>query len=241
MSRKDEWEKYRASLSFSGRHPKSDLKMLENYFLKAKEPTGAYMGDPIPLVYRLWLAQDPSEAGWEAVYSSFMQLSLRSAKASLCESRSIFFEEAASGRYNGVDGAPLGFFSGQEERLFRFFCSRQLSDGTPLFGDYDVWGFRTYMELILWLNGDANANPFILYRYMMDFWFSSLESERYIKDCMTQVAIRKYMKDYFATVKRIAAEKASPVEGAVEYACEFARRIEGLTLKEPFAKLWASA
>ena len=241
MTRKDEWIKYRDSLSFSGRHSKSDLKMLENYFLSSKEPTGAYMGDPIPLVYRLWLASDQSDAGWEAVFSSFSQLSLRSAKDSISESRSIFFEEAASGRYNGVDGAPQGFFLGAEGRLFRFFVSHQLDDGTPLFGNYDIWGFRTYVELILWLKGDALANPYILYRYMMDFWFSALESERYIKDCTAQVAIRKYMKDYFSTVKKIAAEGTSEVDGAVEYASEFVRRIESKTLREPFAKLWAGA
>lgn len=36
LSIKDEWERYRAWLSFSGRHIKSDLEMLESYFLREK-------------------------------------------------------------------------------------------------------------------------------------------------------------------------------------------------------------
>ncbi|BBP83776.1 MULTISPECIES: hypothetical protein [unclassified Pseudomonas] len=49
------------------------LKTFEAYFMKGKEPVlRPYEEDPMPLVYRLWLAQDQSLEGWLRITERFL-------------------------------------------------------------------------------------------------------------------------------------------------------------------------
>lgn len=66
--RKKLWPDIKFRLEFADIHKKAELKIFEAYFLKGAEPNLYPMeNDPIPLVYRLWLAPDQSIESWQAI------------------------------------------------------------------------------------------------------------------------------------------------------------------------------
>jgi len=69
--RKAAWADIKFRLQYAGcRVP---LKTFEAYFVKGKEPNlHPYEEDPLPLVYRLWLAPDQSIEGWVKITERFL-------------------------------------------------------------------------------------------------------------------------------------------------------------------------
>lgn len=239
-SRMDDWGDYLARLSLMRRYTKKELKVFEAYFVKGKEPREEIGHDPIPLVYRLWLAQDQSDSGWGNVLSHVLNFSESVIRDSLESSRKIFYQDAISPCFGGLDGSPLGCFGGAEERLFNFFVTHVDNQGERLLGNAN-WGYDSYRDLLPWMQGKSFANPYVLYRYMQDYWVEKIMDDRYVErfDSMDNMCV--ILSEYFSMIKKIVAEGSSPIDGLHVYAVDIFERVYSLRLKGKIASLWAEA
>lgn len=239
VARKSEWPDIGQRLSFSKRHTKRELKMFEDYFVRHKNPPLDYGRDPIPLVYRLWLSPDQSEAGWRDALEHVLRLPPVMQENSLTESRRILFEEAMSTRYNGLGDAPLGFLGGMEERLASFFMSEQDGGGGRLLHNI-AWNFGCYNDLRFWLLSLGPHNPYVLERYMVDLWLEKLADEEYLKFCTGDTPLKFCIKKYLGAVKSLLSQ-VDDGSGRVPYAKKIAAALDGVELHAPIAKWWADA
>lgn len=240
LSRAEDWDEYLVRLSLMRRYTKKELKVFEAYFLKGKEPREEVAHDPIPLVYRLWLAQDQSDSGWENILRQVLDSSEGVRQDSLESSRKIFYQDAVSLCFGGVDGAPLGCFGGAEKRLFNFFATHVDDQGGRLLRNAN-WGYDSYRDLLPWIQGRPVANPYILYRYMQDYWVEKIMDDDYVEKFDSMSNMCDVLLAYFREIKKVVADGSSSGEGLYEYAADIFDRVSHLQLKGKVASLWAEA
>ena len=235
ITRREAWSAVSEGLIFSGRHTKRELKIFENYFVKFKNPIPENYRDPIPLIYRLWLCPDQSDDGLKSVLNHIMQLDQRIREESIRESQRILFEEAGSSRYDGVDGAPLGFMGGAEKRLIEFLLKNTAPNGARLISNI-AWNFRCYEQLTTWLR-NKNCNPYQTFRYVIELWIEKLQSETYLAECAKGIVLKKSIRDYFKAIKDISSATEKDIE-RYGYAEKINLYLESTDAPELLQKWW---
>jgi len=232
-----EWADIEFRLSFSGIHTKRELKVFQDYFVKYKEPSYEHNRDPIPLLYRLWLCPDQSDESWEAVLAKVLTAPQAIKVESIRESQVILFQEADSSRYDGVDGAPLGFMGGVEKRLVDFFSNHIDHEGNRLIRN-SAWNFGVYEQLKYWLNGQR-CNPYQIARHMISLWVEKIQNPEYINECAKSVVLKKSIIDYFKVVKS-SHMRDSIDQDLKAYAAQIACYMSSPDAPELLRKWWAA-
>lgn len=248
-ARKAEWPDYEVRLRVW--HSKSEVKMLERYYLSGKEPKWDmfWESDPIPLLYRLWLYPDSSDAAWCAVTERVLAYQ-RGAESSLRESQKLL-DDPYQSSWDGRSW-PIGMLGGAEQRLLHFMqgrlpCSAHLRhQGQPLYPRMTRFIPQFYRDLLPWLNDTPPYNPFTLIRFQAGDWLSGINDEQ----------VPKLLKDYnehgawlqeetikFFTV--VAAYPAPPPGGLGDerqaFCQEVREHLDGRPLPTPFDAWWAQA
>jgi len=261
--RKSIWPEIMARLKACD-YSKGQLKILEAYYLKGKEPKwsdaeDAMEEDPIPLVYRLWLHPDQSDESWCAIVEQVLSYRGRGlAGISIKESRRILDQYANSHYFNGID-APAGFVGGAEKRIFQFLVGetelgrRYTYNPRPKYPEengylYSVggFGFMYYERMCVWLgvegalNPNSGRNPFYLSCYFLGQWRRYMEADAgaYTEKCLSDIIFEKCIKAYFAAVFSYPC----PVEGGDDLDrqlyCQEARDILDNANIPPLLKVW---
>jgi len=248
-ARKAEWPGYEARLRI--RHSKSEVKMLERYYLSGKEPKWDmyWESDPIPLLYRLWLYPDQSDAAWCAVTERVLAYPQGTGR-SLLDSDSLW-DYAYSSSWDGRDW-PAGAFKGAEKRLLHFLqgrlpCSAHfLYNGKPLRFRMTRFNPRFYRELLLWLNDTPPYNPFMLIRFQAGDWLSGINGEQVPKLLKEYREHGTWLQD--ATTEFFTAVAAYPAPSPGEpgderqaFCQEVSEHLDGRALPVPFDAWWAQA
>jgi hypothetical protein len=243
--RATEWQAVKSRLEYSGRHTKKEIKVFEIFFIKGQEPDWEQKGDdPIPLIYRLWFSPDHGKDAWQKIVDKVFSYHSWQAKNSIHESRKILSEEAGSDRYCGVDGAPVGFMGGLEEKIFNFLTGNFETgvflsfEGERLY-EVGVFNISYYLSLLRWLEKNENANPFNLFHYAHEFWYAAM-SDGSVKK-VVQDGKGDFVKKYFSLVAQYISRNEVSDLDRLEHCRKIFEILEGRKIPALFADWWAAA
>lgn len=261
--RKQSWPEIMERLKEYG-CSRGHMKIMEAYYLKGKDPKWSDDGweeDPIPLVFRLWLHPDQSDESWCEITEKVLAYRRRSLTGiSIKDGRRIINSCALSHYYNGVD-APLSFFCGAEERLFRFMYwgsesgRRYMYNPRPKYpeeNDYlyspPSFGSWYYVDMSLWLGVELpevgivrspTPNPYYLGRYLTELWRQYLENatEEDVEKIRADERYTKIIKGYFAVVAQYPKSVDGDDYGRCEHCHEVRNILDGANVP-PLIKQW---
>lgn len=248
-ARKVAWPEYEARLRVW--HSKSEVKMLERYYLSGKEPKWdmGWENDPIPLLYRLWLHPDPSDAAWCAVTERVLAYP-RGTESSLKESQKLL-DDPYQSSWDGRSW-PIGAFWGAEQRLLHFMqgrlpCSAHLRHkGQPLHPRMARFAPQFYRDLLPWLNDTPPYNPFTLIRFQAGDWLSGINAEQVPKLLQQYREHGTWLQDatfeFFTAVAAYpAAAPGEPGDERQAFCQEVRAHLDGRPLPAPFDSWWTQA
>ena len=253
--RTTEWQAVKIRLEYSGRHTKKEIKMFEKFFIKGQEPDWPQLAfsepdwsglgsDPIPLIYRLWFSPDHSDEALQAIVNKVFSYHPWQTKNSIHETRKILSEEAGSDRYCGVNGAPVGFLCGLEEKLFKFLTGDFETgafltfEGERLYGT-SVFNISYYLSLLRWLEKNENANPFNWSHYEYEFWYAAM-SDKFVQKIVSD-GHGDALKTYFVLVAQYVYQNDVADSDRLKYCKKVFDILENRTVPALFAEWWAAA
>ncbi|MCP8467035.1 hypothetical protein NK553_24075 [Pseudomonas sp. ZM23] len=244
--RKADWQGVLQRLKGDADFDKTQFKLLERYYVSGEEPDwapGERGEDPIPLVYRLWLHPDQSEASWQAIAGRVLSYGFaRPIEQSMWQSAQALFR--ADGGWNGRD-RPLGKFAGAEERLYRFLHGLTTPEGGFPFREAALRmserGLARYCDdLKYWLEAPAQRGPSVNLHRLAE-WVDYLESAGF-KASMDAVARPVHIQVFLKRIGRhpLPAPGTEPDE-CQRYCASVREALEGRDLHPTFAKWWTMA
>lgn len=229
-------------------HTKSETKLIERYYLSGTEPktSDLWDSDPLPLVYRLWLHPDQSDASWCAItervlsYQGDGDSQLRRDRfidTSLIESRKIFQRQVPGG---------ADFLSDARERLTLFLQGdRYRHQGERLYY-HGAFRHAHYVGQCQWLDATAPAERRGMHcdPSLAEYWVDYLcgpDFERFMRGDPDTSPYR-YFRAYLHQIARYTA----PVDGGPDHArqdyCQRCRdALDARALPAPLDTWWAQA
>ena len=243
------WPEYGARRRVN--HSKSEVKLFERYYLHGTEPKSddLWGEDPIPLIYRLWLFPDQSDAAWCAITERVLSYE-QGVGRSLMDSVQIL-RRAYSRDWNGQDW-PSGAFGGAEQRLLHFLQGRMPCSAHFSYKDKPLYprgplrpGPNTMDALRRWLNDEPPYNPYDLARYQGEellAGFTDTWVQEMAKECKLNCRIEPILIDFLAAIANHPAPRQGVEADERQAFCLLIRQgLDVRTLPAPFADWWAKA
>ncbi|MFT6910408.1 MAG: hypothetical protein ACJAS1_007137 [Oleiphilaceae bacterium] len=251
--RKVQWNDIYLRLVQSEKFTKKQLKTVESFFLRGKEPKWdiAFDNDPIPLLFRLWFDPDQSEGNWEIIRNSVLSYPAPMAiDETLRESFEILEEANDHVTYSGLHNTPESFMGGLESRIYKFMHGPAESPGIIKYqdGEYAVTRlFHTgyYLNNYEWLHQQKLANKYKLNQYKLEYWYQALSDD----DCAKLEKLKPSGESRLGSVllylEKVQEYKSLP-EDSIDEArasyCEKVREIlDNRPLPEKMRQWWEEA
>ena len=181
------WQRIKQRLDISERFTKKELKILENYYLKGKEPKWdrEWDDDPIPLFFRLWFDPDQNLEHWQSIMDEvFAYPQPYQVGHSLTETYDILWGEANNSvSYSGLNGLPNGFMGGGEKKMFDLLIGPPDCENNILYHGKELtkrlfFNKGYYRSMASWLNIKVLQNHFKINLYSLEHWYARLTDEK---------------------------------------------------------------
>lgn len=185
-----EWKELKTQLSHDYLDlSRTQLKALENYYLKGKVPKfNSSSLVTISLVYLCWLHPDQTDENWQLIKDVIWLIGGEYAK----EHHRLSIELVMGGGYCEDEGFPNGLMGGLEERIFNFLiddvecqyvkfnCDERLTkfgdvEARPYAKVFDCCGFDTFLTY-----EDRYTGRHDVWQYdrPLEYWYASLRKEK---------------------------------------------------------------